>query len=220
MNKKFMYILAAAWCAVGLGAGLAQAAAPVQPQGLITGKAFLNVAGTAVANLTNNAKFPNSPDVLQFPPYFEWAATGDIAIAPGNWADNYGTQLIGYFHPPVSGDYIFWICADDNAELYLSTDSSVANKKLIARESAWSNPRQYIESGGNSDLTMKDSSQYTATQWPTKDATLGGAKITLQAGQAYYIEALAKEGGGGDNLSVAVQAPNFSIDSTLPIPGQ
>jgi hypothetical protein len=36
----------------------------------------------------------------------------------------------------------------------------------------------------------------------------------------YYIEALMKEGSGGDNLAVAVAAPDGSIDQALPIPGK
>ncbi len=220
MNRNRIQTLSAVVLALGTAVNSAQAAAPASPQGFITAKAFLGITGTTVANLTNSAKFPNSPDVAEYPSYFEWAATGDIATPPGNWADNYGTQIVGYFYPPATGDYIFWIASDDNSELYLSTDSDPLNKKLIARESVWSNPRQYTESGGNSDLTMKDSSQFTGTAWPTNDPATGGAKITLQAGRAYYIEALSKEGGGGDNLSVAVQDPGLTIDSTSPIPGQ
>ena len=220
MKKTKTNILMKVLGAAFLGAGLAHAAAPANPQGLITAKAFLSVSGTGVASLTNSASFPNSPSVMQFPTYFEWAATGDISTPPGNWADNYGAQIVGYFYPPSTGDYIFYICSDDNSELYLSTDSNPANKKLIARESAYSNPRQYTESAGSSDLTMKDSSQFTGTQWPTKDAGTGLAKITLQAGKPYYIEALSKEGGGGDNLSVAVLDPGLTIDSTMPIPGK
>jgi hypothetical protein len=198
-----------------------QAAAPATPQQLITGKAYLNITGTAVANLTNNAKFPNSPDQLLFFPYFEWNATGDPFTAPANWADNYGGQIVGYFHPPATGDYVFYIAADDNAVLYLSPTANAADKKVIARETVWSNPRQYTGvSGGSSDLTAKDSSTYAATEWATKDPVLGGAKITLTGGQAYYIEALFKEGTGGDLLSVAVADSNFTIDPSLPIPGQ
>jgi hypothetical protein len=196
-----------------------QAAAPATAQQMITGKGFFGISGTAVANLTNNAKFPNSPDALFFFPYFEWNATGDITTPPGNFADNYGGQIVGYFHPPATGDYTFYLAADDNAQLFLSTDSSPANKKLIAQETVWSNFREYTISGGASDLTAKDSSQFAGTQW-TKDPATGLAKITLQANQAYYIEALFKEGGGGDNLSVAVADPGFTIDSTAPIPGQ
>ena len=219
MKSNCSKTLAALALAVGLGASSVQAAVPTKAQGLITGNAYLVITGGAVANLTASTNFPKNPDAELFPSYFEWAATGDISTAPGNWADNYGTQIVGYFYPPATGDYIFWVCSDDNGALYLSTDDSPSNKKLIAQESVWSNPREYVTSGGNSNLTMKDSSQFALTQWPTKDPVLGGAKITLQAGRAYYIEALSKEGGGGDNLSVAVQNPGATIDSTLPIPG-
>lgn len=72
--------------------------------------------------------------------------------------------------------------------------------------------------GGGSVLEAKNSSLFATTEWPTKNPD-GGAKITLTRGRAYYIEALMKEGGGGDNLAVAVADPNGTIDSQLPIPG-
>lgn len=192
---------------------------PPTPQGFITGKAFTGITGTAVANLTNATKFPDSADTEMFLPYFEWNATGDIFTQAGNWADNYGTQIRGYFYPPASGDYVFYLAADDNASLYLSTNSNPANKKLIAQETSYSGVREYLSSA-NSTVASKDSSQFAATEWPIKDPSLGGAKITLQANQPYYIEALAKDGTGGDHLSAAVMDPNFAIDSSLPIPGQ
>lgn len=211
------------WVALGLlgllSIPLAPAAAPPSPQGLITGKAFLGVSGTSVASLTNASVFPAQPDVIQYPSYFEWNATGDITTPPGNWADNYGTQLIGYFYPPATGTYVFFIAADDNAALYLGTNDTAQSKRLIALESAWSNPRQYLESGGNSVLASKDSSQFVATEWPEKDPGTGLAIINLEANRAYYIEALAKDGGGGDNLSVAVMDPVGAIDPSGPIPG-
>jgi hypothetical protein len=155
-------------------------------------------------------------------PYFEWNAdaSGDISVAANNaYADNYGAQMIGYFYPPVTGDYIFYLAADDGANLYLSTDDTAANKKLIAQESGWSNARNWDTVGGGSTIEAKNSQTFAGTQWATKDPA-GGAKITLTANQPYYIEALVKEGGGGDNLAVAVAAPDGSIDQTLPIPGQ
>ena len=128
--------------------------------------------------------------------------------------------MIGYFYPPQSGDYIFYIAADDGANLYLSTDDTAANKKLIAQEAGWSGARSYTAIGGGSTVEAKNSQTFTATEWTTKDTGNGGAKITLQAGKAYYIEALVKEGGGGDNLSVAVQDPGGLIDASQPIPGK
>jgi hypothetical protein len=219
LKTNWTQILPALILAFGL-AGAAHGAAPTSPQGLITGKGFFNITGTTIATLTNHAKFPDNPDALFFFPYFEWNATEDITLPPGNYADNYGGQMVGYFYPPGTGDYVFWLAADDNAVLFLSTDATPANKKLIAQESIWSNAREYTFSGGASDLTAKDSSQFAATQWPTKDVNLGGARITLQAGQPYYIEALFKEGTGGDFLSVAVLDPAFAIDPNLPIPGE
>ena len=190
-----------------LVASAIQAAAPPSPQGFITAKAFTGINGTAVTDLTGNAKFPNSPDVVRYEPYFEWNATGTIATAAPNWSDNYGVQILGYFYPPSSGNYTFFLSADDGAQLFLSTDTDPANKKLIAQESGWSNARSYTTVGGGSTVAEKNSSTFTGSQWPG-----GGAAITLTGGQPYYIEALMKEGGGGDNLSV-------SLDGTTPIPG-
>jgi hypothetical protein len=195
-------------------------AQPSTPQGFISGRAFTGISGTAVADLTGSPKFPNLHSSEMYLPYFEWNATGDIFITPGNWADNYGTQIRGYFYPPTTGDYVFFLASDDGGALYLSTNSSPANRKLIAQESVYSNTREYETSAGNSVLESKNSSTFTGTEWPTKDPFSGGAQITLQANQPYYIEALAKEGGGGDHLSVAVRDPSFTIDSSQPIPGQ
>lgn len=220
MNRNWTKLLPALLLGIGMAATPSQAAPPATAQGLISGKAFNDISGTAISGLTNHVKFPNRPDALHFFPYFEWNATGDIFAPPGDFSNNYGGQIIGYFYPPANGDYVFWLAADDNAVLYLSTDANPANKKLIAQETAYSNKRQYLESAGNSNLASKDSSQFAATQWPTTDPNVGGARITLQAGRPYYIEALFKEGGGGDHLSVAVQDPGFMIDTTSPIPGE
>ncbi|MBI4659700.1 MAG: Ig-like domain-containing protein [Verrucomicrobia bacterium] len=198
----------------------AYAAAPAAPQGTITGRGYLNIGGTAVSALTADPRFPSKPDVEFYYTYFEWNATGDINNQANNaYGDNYGAQMVGYFYPPSTGDYTFKVCADDEAQLFLSTDENPANKKLIATEQGWSNPRQWDTANGGA-LEAKNSQTYTGTQWATKDATYGGAKITLQANKAYYIEALFKEGGGGDNLAVAVQDPQGAIDAALPIPGK
>lgn len=207
--------IAAITLAFCVSAFVLQAAAPPSPQGFITGNAYTDITGGGVANLTGSPKFPGSPDAVEFLPYFEWNATGDIGTAPGNWGDNYGTQIIGYFYPPATTSYYFAICSDDNSVLYLSTDSDPANKKLIARETAYSNPREYLTSAGNSVLLDKLSDGFATSEWPNREADGG---IVLQANQPYYIEALAKEGTGGDNLSVSVLGGG--IDGNLPIPGQ
>ncbi|MEE8575999.1 MAG: lamin tail domain-containing protein, partial [candidate division Zixibacteria bacterium] len=96
--------------------------------------------------------------------------------APSGWGDDYGTRMHGFLHPPTSGDYTFWIASDDSSELWLSTDTNPANKSMIASVSGWTSSREW-----------------------SKFAQQQSLSITLSAGQKYYIEALHKEGTGGDN---------------------
>jgi hypothetical protein len=190
-----------------------QAAAPSSPQGCITAKTFLNIgSGTAVTDLTGNAKFPDSPDLVEYPTYFEMYATGDPLVPPPSDVYNSsGGQIVGYFYPDFSGEYVFYLASDDASNLYLSPDTNPANKKLIAQETGWSNVRSYEAVGGTpSTVEAKSSYSFTGTEWP--ETIDGLAVINLTAGQAYYIEAVFKEGTGGDNLSV-------SIDAVSPIPG-
>ena len=106
---------------------------------------------------------------------------------PVNWANNYGTRLRGYIHAPVTGAYTFWVSSDDYSELYLSTDADPANKVKIAEVPGWTNSRQW----------NKYSQQQSVT-------------INLVAGEHYYIEALQKEGGGGDSIAASWSFPGQS----------
>lgn len=106
--------------------------------------------------------------------------------APTNWGDNYGQRLSGFLIPPSGGDYTFWIASDDGSELWLSTDANPSNKRRIAGVNG---------AVGNQNWTSQAGQQ--------------SAVIPLVAGQRYYVEALHKEGGGGDHLAVAWQGPDF-----------
>jgi hypothetical protein len=199
--------------------GIAQ---PAAPQGVITAKDFLDIGGgVTIPDLTNSAKFPNTPDLVNYPARFEWptGATAPDFIPGGNIRNNYGVQIVGYIFPPTAGNYVFGLAADDAGQLYLSTDADPANKRLIAQETGWSAVRNYVTIGGGSTTADKNSSTFAGTQWPS------GATITLQANTPYYIEALMKEGGGGDNLAVTWAMPGQDPATTIvngaaPIPGQ
>ena len=114
--------------------------------------------------------------------------------APVNWADDYGTRMYGFVTAPQTGNYRFWIASDDNSDLYLSTDENPANKTRIAWVGGWTNSQEW-----------------------TREATQQSGLIALQAGRRYYIEALQKESGGGDNLAVGWQLPDGTLER--PIPG-
>ncbi len=195
--------------ALMLPRGAVAAGAPASADGFVTARAYMNCGPTDfLSGLLADPLFPDSPDMVVYEPYFELWATGDLGTPPLTTSSysNYGAQMYGYFYPPATTNYTFYLCSDDNSQLFLSTDDNPANKLLIAEETTWSNPRQYTSSDGSSNLSAKRSDQFTATQWPT------GNVITLTKGKPYYIEALMKQGGGGDNLSV-------SIDGVTPIPG-
>ncbi|MBT3199395.1 MAG: LEPR-XLL domain-containing protein [Phycisphaerales bacterium] len=114
--------------------------------------------------------------------------------APSGWADSYGTRIRGYIHPPTTGNYVFWIATDDNGELWLSTDENPENKQQIASVPGWAGSRDW-----------------------TKFASQESTEMYLVAGRRYYIEALQKEGGGGDNFAVGWRLPDATLER--PIPG-
>ncbi len=139
-----------------------------------------------------NPNFPNSPDETTFLDTF----TAPQSANPN--VEDYLSKLSCYIHPSVTGDYVFFFATDDHGALYLSTDATPANLKLIAEETVWSNPLQWVSSGGSSDLPSKRSDQFPGTKWP------GGNTIHLLSGSKYYAEAYDREGGGGDNTSVTM----------------
>ncbi len=116
--------------------------------------------------------------------------------SPVDWANSYGMRMYGYVHPPVTGAYTFWISSDDNSQLFLSADTNPDNKVLIAYVPGWTSSRDW-----------------------TRHAQQQSAPVHLEAGRRYYIEALQKEGGGGDNLAVGWQTPEDAAFNRLPIDG-
>ncbi len=112
---------------------------------------------------------------------------------PADWADDLGQRVRGWLQPTVSGQYRFFIASDDEGRLLLSTDQTPEKAVAIASVPSWSGPREW-------------------TKFPQQQSSL----VTLQAGRRYYIEALMKEGAGGDNLAVAWQPPGASTPAVIP----
>lgn len=115
---------------------------------------------------------------------------------PVNIADDYGSRLSGLLISPVSGKYTFYIAADNKAELWLSGSEDPSDKKKIAEVTS-----------------------YTSSQQWDKYASQKSVEIILEEGKKYYIEAIHKEGAGGDNLAVGWQLPNGTYERPLPAAG-
>ncbi len=156
----------------------------------------LSASSVAISDLRASPKYPNSPDIVRYGDSLELNTFDEF--------EGYGARLSGLLIPPVSGNYVFYLSSDDNGELWLSTNSSPTNISLIAKEPVYAGRRVWTgESAGGSRLTTPSPSGGPA-------ANISGA-INLVAGQAYYFEALMKEGGGGDNLAVTWQAPGQPV---------
>lgn len=119
--------------------------------------------------------------------------------APTGVADNYTQRISGFFIPPSNGKYIFFVSADDDADLFVSTDENPANKVLVASEVQWSNQRQWLNTGDGTD---------NAGDPGTKRSDNSVGAIQMTANKRYYIEGVQHEGGGGDNF-----AATFKLDT-------
>lgn len=175
-----------AW--LGLVAVIAGVAGSLGAQSIngILRQVWLDIGpGLTVADLTNAPGFPDSPT-------FEEILTNAFET-PTDVYEQYGQRLQALIIPPASGDYRFWIASDDASQLYLSTDESPANKRLIAEVVGWTPPRDWSREPGQRS-----------------------ALIPLTAGRRYYIEALMKEGWGGDNLAVRWRLPDGTIEEPIP----
>ncbi len=111
--------------------------------------------------------------------------------------NNYGQKVSGFFIPPVTTNYTFFVTSDDQSDLYISTDADPANKRLVAQETVWSNTRDWTTDDGGGVISQKRSDQWTNSAG-IAPYTNG---IPLVAGQMYYIEGDHFQGGGGDNFA-------------------
>jgi len=125
---------------------------------------------------------------------FQWPEDGSNEAGV-----NYTIRVTGFFIPPTTGKYVIFVNADDTADLWLSTDDTPANKRLIAQQPGWSNQLNWTtDNGGGSDLQQKHSDTFIPTGAATAPFKDG---IPLVAGTKYYIEGVMNEFGGGDNFA-------------------
>ena len=152
-------------------------------------ESFRNIGGgTAVSDLTSNPNYPNNPTEV-----YNLSRFDTRQVYPDDTHDNYGGRLRGVFIPPVSGNWVFYLRADDGVAFYLNPNGpSAAGKQLV-------------QSRGGCCASF-------------------GANQTVPfpmiAGQAYFMETLYKEGGGGDYCAVAARLQGSTVPpDTESIPG-
>jgi hypothetical protein len=151
-----------------------------------------STAGNAVTLLTAHPNYPNNPRDVGLMPTFD-----SRNIYPDDTHEQYGARITGFFIAPATTNYIFYLRSDDASQLWMntnavnSTDRTATN--LVQQEVGCCNG---------------------FAVHPT-------APIAMNAGQAYFIEVLYKEGTGGDFGQVAFKTAGDPTDpNTLsPISG-
>ncbi len=122
----------------------------------------------------------------------------------GTGLANYVERYSGWFTPSASGAYTFFVESDDNSDLFISTDGTPDNKYLIAQETTWANPNEWLtDNGGAITAGTTIAAKCSATFLPAGAVTPPYANgISLVAGKSYYIEADHDQGGGGDSFGM------------------
>jgi hypothetical protein len=159
--------------------------------GTIVQEIWYDVYSDSLEALKKHWKYPDQPDETTVLTRFE---TGD------NLGENYGGRIHGWLYAPLTGDYTFWICSDDQGELWLSKDDEPRNVGLIA----------YVK-----DSPTAVGGWAPRNIW-TKYASQKSSPVKLTAGNKYYIMALWKEGLGDDHCQVAWDGPGISGRTIIP----
>jgi len=119
--------------------------------------------------------------------------TGDLSPAV-NVGDRFAHRMRAYITVETSGDYYFYVSADDGAMVWLSSDNNPTNKKLIITLEKWTSHKQF-------------------KRYPEQKS----AKVSLTAGQTYFIEVSGFEHEGGDNLSLGWSQVSNNQESAIEV---
>ncbi|MCI0746928.1 MAG: CHRD domain-containing protein, partial [Verrucomicrobia subdivision 3 bacterium] len=147
------------------------------------------IYGTTIANLTGAGKFPDQPDQSLYQHIADWRQpqTGNPTRTQDEPWNQYGVRMSGYFIPRRDGSHRFYFTHDDEAQFRMSPDDNPANAAIL------------VTPTGVRNIPYAD--------FAPQFVDVAG----LVAGQPYYFEALVKEGGGGDYLSVGVREPDNGL---------
>lgn len=184
------------------GATTGQAADKYYP-GVAILKLYNDIPTVQLSTLEASPKYPNKPDEIRFV---------DLAEVPTNIAENYGGVIEFLYSPPSTGNWVFAIAADDNADLWISTDETPANLKQVATEPEWNPVRSF------GDATRRSGCGDGGGGLPPCQNVTD--PIRLESGKRYLVRGRYKEAGGGDNYAVAAkleaELPFANTDEPIP----
>ena len=67
----------------------------------------------------------------------------------GGYGNYYVNRVSGFFIPPTTGLYVFFVSCDDGCDLFLSTNNTAEHKQLIAQEDTYTAYDNWVQSDAN-----------------------------------------------------------------------
>ena len=154
--------------------------APLPLTGSVLRELWTNIPGTAWTELLANRNYPSHPDASSV------LTNSNVLEMPSQSGTNYGERLCGYFNPPKTGQYVFWLSSEGWASLFISQDESPGGKIHMAH------------CPGSAPLEWE--------KWPGQHSS----SVQLIAGKRYYFEIIHKVGITDNHLAAAWEAPGRS----------
>ena len=139
---------------------------------------WTGLPGATLADLTNAPAYPGQPTGA--------ALVSGALEGPRDWGNEYGDRLRGYIHPPVTGNYDFWLAGNEAVQFRLSTNEAPLNTQPLLTVGQATGYRGFDE--------------YVATIQRSQP-------VALVAGRKYFFEVIRKESSGGDHVAVAWSIP-------------
>jgi len=102
---------------------------------------------------------------------------------------SFNSKYIGFYVPPFSGWYTFYIRSDDLSRFYLSPNMSAEHTELVAYANRYTN------------------------SWSTF-STQKSVPIELEGGKPYYLEVLQNQGNGPWNIGFGAKYHNTNLTSS------
>jgi hypothetical protein len=158
-------------------------------KGLVVYEVWQNMRNTVTGDSSVFQPLYESPN-YPFHPDLSYEFTSFAGLR--DWADHYNVRQYGYLTVPTTGSYIFYICSDDQSQLFLSTEGWPDTKVKIAEV-----------------LTNCALSPPSWTEFP---GVQNSVPIALVAGQVIYLEAIMREWEGSDNIYLGWQGPGIALD--------
>lgn len=181
---KYTCVLQNEFGTVSSWAGMMELASAAEPWDGILAEVYSRVYGGQVAYMINATNYPGAP----------FSASRPLRCEISNSGDDTGGRLRGFLCPTVTGNYTFYIAADERGELWLSSDDNPARKQLVAQCYYYVGQRM----------------------WDYYEEQVSNP-IRLEAGRRYYVEAVYKGDGAPNHCSVAWRLPNGTLEGPIPV---